>query len=333
MKNKQIIGLVVAGIVFVFVCASSVLVNSFTSEIGGNSFFDLMGISSSEEGEFSFPANNFIAVVRVEGVIMESETTSLFETATYYHQNTLDYINALISNDANKGIMLYVNSPGGTVTASDELYLKLLEYKEITNRPVYTYMASEACSGGYYISMASDYIMANRNTWTGSIGVIISLTNYKELYDKLGIKEINITSGANKAMGSSGEDMTEEQKAILQSLVDESYDQFVEIVADGRNMEVSEVKEAADGRIFSAKQAKDQNLIDEVVLTYEDAEGYVNDQVGPVVFHEPSNEATDSLSYLFGKLADGMKSRSDAEVLAEFVEKQGSGVPMYYAKP
>lgn len=142
----------------------------------------------------------------------------------------------------NKGILLIVDSPGGGVYESDELYLKLKDYKETTGNPIWTYMKSEACSGGYYISMASDKIFANRNCTTGSIGVIMSLVNTKDLYDKLGIKEINITSGKNKAMGSSGQDLTDEQKEILQSNVDEAYEQFVSIVADGRKMDVETVK-------------------------------------------------------------------------------------------
>ena len=112
-----------------------------------------------------------------------------------------------------------------------------MEYKEVTGRPIWAYFASQACSGGYYIGMAADKVYANRNCWTGSIGVIVSLMNCRDLYDKLGIKEIDITSGANKAMGSSGLDLTQEQYDILQSLVDEAYDQFVGIVSTGRGMD------------------------------------------------------------------------------------------------
>jgi len=109
-------------------------------------------------------------------------------------------------------------------------------------------------SGGYYISMASDKVFSNRNAWTGSIGVIISLTNLKGLYDNLGIKGIYITSGRNKAMGAADLELTDEQRDILQSLVDEAYEQFVEIVAEGRKMTVEEVKRIADGRILSANR-------------------------------------------------------------------------------
>jgi protease-4 len=158
--------------------------------------------------------------------------------------------------DNNKGILLYVNSPGGTVYESDEMYLKLLEYKEKTGTPVYAYFASEACSGAYYISMAADEIYANRNTWTGSIGVIISLMNYEGLLKKIGVEEIDITSGKNKTIGSGAHEMTPQQAKILQRLVDEAYDQFTKIVAKGRDMKLEKVQKLGDGRIYSAAQAK-----------------------------------------------------------------------------
>lgn len=193
----------------------------------------------------------------------------------YNHDLYMKYIDKMIKSSSNKGIMLYVDSPGGTVYESDELYLKLEEYKEKTKRPIWAYFAQEACSGGYYISMAADTIYANRNCWTGSIGVIVSLTNYKGLYDKLGIKEIDITSGPNKAMGSGGLDMTNEQKQIMQGLVDEAYDQFVSIVSEGRGINDADVRKIADGRIYTAKQAKENGLVDEVGSYEEEKQDFI----------------------------------------------------------
>ena len=132
----------------------------------------------------------------------------------------------------NKGILLYVDSPGGTVYESEELYLKLQEYKETTDRPVWDYMAHYAASGGYMVSMASDRIYANPNTVTGSIGVIMSGYDLTGLYEKLGIRYVSITSGANK----DSSQLTNEQIAIYQTQVDEYYNKFVNIVAEGRDM-------------------------------------------------------------------------------------------------
>lgn len=214
MNKKQLIGLIVAGVVFVFVCSSSVLVNTVSKRLGTS-----LNLSDSES---SLPLTPYIGVVSVEGTIMDSNSTTSFLSNGYNHKETLKLIEDMKNSASNKGILLYVNSPGGGVYESDELYLKLKEYKEETGRPVWTYMSNQACSGGYYISMASDKVFSNRNAWTGSIGVIISLTNLKGLYDNLGIKGIYITSGRNKAMGAADLELTDEQRDILQSLVDEA---------------------------------------------------------------------------------------------------------------
>ena len=140
-----------------------------------------------------------------------------------------------------------------------------MKYKSETKRPVYFYFQDQAASGGYYIAMAGDKIYANRNTWTGSIGVKTgTLYDVRGLLDKLGIKTNTITSGRNKAMGSMTTELTDEQREILQSLIDEAYNQFVRIVAKGRNMSESRVREIADGRVYSASQAKELGLIDGV---------------------------------------------------------------------
>src|SRR5699024_10424797 len=171
----------------------------------------------------------------------------------------------LMEDSNNKGILLYVDSPGGTVYESEELYLKLKEYKETTDRPVWDYMAHYAASGGYMVSMAADRIYANPNTVTGSIGVIMSGYDLTGLYEKLGIRYVSITSGENK----DSSQLTDEQIAIYQTQVDEYYNKFVGIVSEGRSMSEDDVKALADGRTYTAKQAQENGLIDEISL-YED---------------------------------------------------------------
>ena len=208
---------------------------------------------------------NYIGVLYINGTIDE------YGTDTYNHQYLLNAINAMMTDSDNKGMILSVNTPGGSVYASDELYLAIKKYQDVTGRPVYSAMQSQATSGGYYISASCDKIIANRNCWTGSIGVTMgTLMDITELLDNLGIKTTTITSGANKSMGSSYETMTEEQREIFQSLVDEAYDQFVGIVAEGRDMSEKEVRKIADGRIYTAKQALNNGLIDGIG-TFEEA--------------------------------------------------------------
>ena len=207
-----------------------------------------------------------------------------------------------------------------------------MEYKEKTKRPVYAYFGSQACSGAYYISMAADKIYTNRNTWTGSIGVIVSLTNYKKLYDKLGIKEIDITSGKNKSMGSGGLDLTDEQYDILQSLVDEAYDQFAGIVSEGRGIDIATVKKIADGRIYSAKQAKEKKLVDEIG-TEDELKALIqkeNKLSDDVVYDTAKSSGSNFLSNLMGSVQKIMP-KSDSELAVDIIENKGKGVLMYYA--
>ncbi|ASS38119.1 S49 family peptidase [Mogibacterium pumilum] len=139
-----------------------------------------------------------VAVLDVTG-----EIGDVSARATYNHNWTMHTINDLIHDSSNKGIAIRVNSPGGSVYTSDELYEQLMKYKNKTKRPIYFYFKDQAASGGYYIAMAGDKIYANRNTWTGSIGVKTgTIYDIRGLLDKLGIKTNAITSGRNKAMGS-----------------------------------------------------------------------------------------------------------------------------------
>jgi len=333
MNKKQIIGLIAAALAFVFVSVASVITKTVSDNMSNKNEKTTKYLESMLFSEkVTLPDKDFVGVVKVEGTIKDgSDSSSIFQnTQSYNHKKTLKYIDSMMESKNNKGIILYVNSPGGGVYESDELYLKLKEYKEKTGRPIWTYMASQACSGGYYISMATDKIYANRNTWTGSIGVIVSSTNVKGLYDMLGIKEIDITSGTNKAMGSPGIEMTDEHRKILQSLVDEAYEQFTGVVAEGRKMDINKVKPIADGRIYSAKQALDLGLIDNVD-SYENMQQNMLDTVGKdVEIFTPESKAN-ILSSLFEK-AESLKPKSDAQVISEHLEKEGNGGLMYYAE-
>ncbi|EKQ51614.1 MULTISPECIES: signal peptide peptidase SppA [unclassified Clostridium] len=333
MNKKQIIGLIAAAVAFVFINVASVITKTISDNMVSKNDQTKKTLESMLNSEkIALPNKDFIGVVKVEGTIKDtSDSSNIFQnTQSYNHKQILKYIDSMIESKNNKGIILYVDSPGGGVYESDELYLKLKEYKEKKGCPVWTYMASEACSGGYYVSMAADKIYANRNTWTGSIGVIVSSTNVKGLYDKLGIKEIDITSGPNKAMGSPGMEMTDEQHKIMQSLVDEAYEQFTGVVAEGRKMDINKVKPIADGRVYSAKQALDLGLIDNID-TYENMKKSMLDTVGKdVEIFTPENKSN-ILSSLFAK-AESLKPKSDAQVISEQLEKENNGGLMYYAE-
>ncbi len=276
------------------------------------------------------PKDEHITILHVEGTIQPDS----YGVTDYSQEWMLEQIEDARLDDNNKGLILFINTPGGTVYETDEVYLELLEYKE-TGKPYYVAMGSQATSGGYYMAAPADKIFANRNCWTGSIGVTMgTFYDISGLLDKYGIETETITSGDNKAMGSSVEPMTKEQKEIFQSLVDEAYEQFVGIVAEGRNMSVKEVKKLADGRIYTAQQALDNGLIDQIG-TLEDA---ISDMMNEYKLHdceenEQVYENDDLWSTLFavakGENSADADQKGDIAALVELMENQGQ-IPVMY---
>lgn len=205
----------------------------------------------------SMPTEDHIAVLDIVGTISENDGY------TYDQQYLLDSLDEMIVDSHNRALILHIDTPGGTVYEADELYLKIMEYKARTSRPVYAAVESYAASGGYYVACAADAIYANRNAITGSIGVIMGeFLDLSELLDKIGVGVTYVATGDNKSMGNSYAPLTVEQRAIYQEICDESFAQFIGIIMEGRNMEESYVRKLADGRIYTAKQAVDNGLID-----------------------------------------------------------------------
>ena len=220
-----------------------------------NGLIDLSG--NQEDYQYD---QDYIGILEVHGT-MNDDGSDLEYDQTWL----LERIDQMMQDSYNRGLMLSIDTPGGSVYPIDELYMKIKAYQKETGRPVYAYMESMAASGGYYISAPADKIYANRNCWTGSIGVTVgTVYDISDFLDGLGIKTVTITAGDNKAMGSAVEPLTKEQKDIYQGLVDEAYEQFVDIVAEGRDMKRAEVIKLADGRVYTAKQAKENGLIDEI---------------------------------------------------------------------
>ena len=324
MNKKQTIGLVVAAGLFIIIGISSVLTNTFSQKALDKSMKDALSLTGGMESDA--PKKDYIAIVNVVGTIEQQAELGIFdEEQSYQHVTTLDYIDRLINDKNNKGMLLYVDSPGGTVYESEELYQKLQEYKQKTGRPIWDYMAHYAASGGYMVSMPADKIYANPNTTTGSIGVIMSGFDLTGLYEKLGMRYISITSGKNKDSSK----MTEEQIEIYQSQINECYEDFVGKVSEGRNMSVEEVKVLADGRTYTAKQAKENGLIDEISL-FADMKADMSQEMGVYEFYQPKTKDK-ILSQLFTKVS-GLVPKSEAQILKETAEEKESGVLMYYAE-
>lgn len=276
----------------------------------------------------------YIGVLSVEGVITSSNQDTWGMPYGYQHSFTIETIDELIDDPDNKGLIFFVNTPGGGVYESDELYFKIKEYQDTTGRPVYSYMGSTAASGGYYISAPADRILANRNCWTGSIGVTIgTLFDISGFLESYGVKTITITSGENKAMGSMVDPLTKEQQAIFQSLVDEAYEQFVGIVSEERNLDLEKTRELADGRIYTAKQALDLQLIDGI-CSYEEA---IDDM--KTTYELQDCEVVDIhyiddsfIGNLFSKLPLPDYTKSDAETVLSLINQE-TALPISYLSP
>ncbi len=260
--------------------------------------------SSWNSGVYQEGGIDQIALLEAKGTIMESEETSMFTSVGYNHRMFLEQLEQAFSDPLIKGVVLYVDSPGGGVYESDEIYADIVQLKEQYQKPFVVYMGKTAASGGYYISAPADKIIANKNTITGSIGVVMSSLNIKGLLEKYGIKDQTFASGDNKTIMSPYQDMTEEQVAIIESIIDENYQTFVDIVASGRNMDRSRVLEIADGRIYTALQAQQVGLVDEIG-DLEDAFAAAADLAGvsnPTIINYEGNDWM-PFGGLFGKLS------------------------------
>ena len=177
------------------------------------------------------------------------------------------------------GVVLRINSPGGGVTASDVMYTELLAFKQRTGRPVVAVLMDVAASGGYYVACGADEIVAQPTTVTGSIGVIMQLVNFNGTMGKIGVESNAIVSGPMKDAGSPLRRLRDEEREVFQTLVDQMYDRFVQVVATGRKMDAAKVRELADGRVYSASQAVELGFVDRIA-TLKEALAGVKTRIG-----------------------------------------------------
>lgn len=207
-----------------------------------------------------------ILVLDIEGVINGGGESSGFFASDSTVVQVTEKLAKAEKDSTIKAVVIRMDSPGGGVTASDIVYREVLRFKEKTKIPVYVSMLDVAASGGYYISMAADEVYASPTTVTGSIGVIATFPQVEGLGDKIGVGVEVIKSGKNKDMGAMWHKMSAEERAIMQSVIDEMYDKFTVIVASNRtSLTMERVRELADGRIYTGQQAFDNGLVDGIM--------------------------------------------------------------------
>jgi protease-4 len=197
----------------------------------------------------SSPLKSKVALMRIEGPIMDSK-------------DAVDELKGYLDDNSIKAVVLRIDSPGGAVAPSQEIYEEVR--KVAAKKKVVVSMGSIAASGGYYIASGASRIVANPGTLTGSIGVIMEIPNIEGLMNKIGVKAEVIKSGRNKDIGSMFRPMKPEEKKLLQGVMDDVHEQFIRAVAQGRKMKVEDVRKIADGRVFTGEQAKKVGLVDQL---------------------------------------------------------------------
>lgn len=273
----------------IFVLTAGILISLFFNLLLGTLLFS-QSIGSTrtprvrrhgfEESIVDGRGKNKIVRINMFGIITFTGAESLFIQQEGLATHVIRQIEAAESDPYVKGILLVIDSPGGGVTASDMLYERLRRFKNTEDdRKVVALFRDVAASGGYYVGAAADHIVAHPTTITGSIGVMLSALNLSGLGDKIGVSAVTITSGQNKDLLNPFKPVQASHTNLLQQTVNDLYERFVTVVADSREMPLDDVRPLADGRIYTATQAKENNLIDSIG-DYDSAIQILTDLIG-----------------------------------------------------
>jgi protease IV len=235
MRNRMLIWLLLGGGAFLLLIAIIVAV--------------ALTVSPDEAADFSF--SDRVQVVDIDGELVASRPV-------------IDQLKRYEDSNSVKAILLNIDSPGGGVAVSQEIYAEVKRLREKKDKTVVAYLSSTGASGAYYVACAANKIVANPGTIVGSIGVIAEWVNYADLLEWAKLKDIVFKTGEFKDTGSPTRALTENERKYFQGLIDDMYVQFVEAVSAGRKMDLQEVRTMADGRVFTGRDAKQRKLIDEI---------------------------------------------------------------------
>ncbi len=213
-----------------------------------------------------------IGIIYVEGVIMGGRGQTGLLSEYGGTDAVIKQLHEAREDNSIKAVVLRINSPGGSAPASQEVGEEIKKLRQ-SGKIVVASMGDVAASGGYWLAACTDKIYANPATLTGSIGVYMPYSNWEELYKKIGIRQEKIKSGPHKDIMSPERQMTDEERALIQAMVDDMYNQFVTVVSEGRKMDPARVRQLADGRIYTGNQAKELGLVDELGNMYDAIDG------------------------------------------------------------
>lgn len=271
-------------------------------------YFDLFPeVQPLKEKQVGGSGTDKIALMDLSGIITDEEEPGAFVTEPSLVARMKEELEKASQDPAVKAVVLRINSPGGTVTASDILYHELDRFKKRTGKKVIASIMDLGASGGYYVAVSADKIVAHPTTVTGSIGVIMLNVNVEGLLEKIGVAGTAIKSGDKKDMGSPFRSMTQEEQAIFQGVINQMYDRFVSVVATGRkNLTIDQVKKISDGRIYTAPQALELGLVDSI--------GYLDDAIELAKAESGLMQARVVLYYRPGAYKDNVYSRMPSDM-------------------
>lgn len=320
-KNKRVISLVIVMVLVVFSLINGTLTKSTIQKQNTEDSYVQMFLRSQSVHKLTLVDGNSdetIQKISIEGEIGAEMTN------TYLRASIINQIKEAKSNSNVKAILLSVNTPGGGVYETAELYNELKN----SGKDVYVSMKKQATSGGYYVSMAAKKIFANTETTTGSLGVIMSFVSAQKYLNDHGIKQETIRSGEQKAIGGLLEDLPESTRKIYQEQNKEAYDRFVKAIAQGRNMSEDEVRKLADGRTYTGTQAVENKLIDKIG-TEEDLINFIKEDkklFNPKVIELRPDKAAESLLSRFVKATmKSIISELNSEATSNQVERSYLG--------
>ena len=320
-KNKRVISLVIVMVLVVFSLINGTLTKSVIQKQNTEDSYVQMFLRSQSVHKLTLVDGNSdetIQKISIEGEIGAEMTN------TYSRASVINQIKEAKSNSNVKAILLSVNTPGGGVYETAELYNELKN----SGKDVYVSMKKQATSGGYYVSMAAKKIFANTETTTGSLGVIMSFVSAQKYLNDHGIKQETIRSGEQKAVGGLTEDLPESTRKIYQEQNKEAYDRFVKAIAQGRSMSEDEVRKLADGRTYTGTQAVENKLIDKIG-TEEDLINFIKEDkklFNPKVIELRPDKAAESLLSRFVKATmKSIISELNSEATSNQVERSYLG--------
>lgn len=229
-------------------------------------------LKGNNNKDISLNVPECVAVVDIVGPIVSGTTDGgvLNRVAGTGSRDVMEQIREAAEDLSVRALLLNIDSPGGSPTAAEEIAEELARFKAVSKKPIVATMGDMGASAAYWIAAcASDKIYANSTTLTGSIGVYVPYMNVRKLLDNIGVNSGMIVSGKHKGMMSIDREMSEEEKAITQNIVNEIHEEFLNVVAEGRHMDGQQLRSLADGRVYTGKQAKNVGLIDEIGNYYD----------------------------------------------------------------